>query len=359
MLKTPRGLPHPARSLPLSIALATVLAASGLASAQSNITLYGRVDASVIAQRFSATANKPATTTRTVTSDTSLWGIRGSEDLGDGMNAFFKLESGFQSDTGLPTGGSQYFNRETYVGLSHARLGTLQLGSQYTPNVFLTGKVDPFYRNFMGAYTTLFQNAPRGQISQFNNAIQYISPSISGVVLRVMGAPAEGALGSSYAGSAEYTAGKLFVGADFDQTRVAGTSVGLVRPSVTSRTYGVGATYDFSVLKLHGWWQSNRIDGLPNSDGYLLGLTAPMGLGEFRFSWAQRKLMTSTARQAAIGYFYYLSKRSTIYTSLGDLRNEGSTGFSLFPARQDLGGTGLPAPGQSMRGIQFGLRHNF
>ncbi len=75
-----------------------VLAHSAIPAA-SSLQIYGRMDAS-----FNAVNIRGAGSSKTVSSDTSFIGFRGTEDLGDGVSAFFKLESQIASDTGVSGG---------------------------------------------------------------------------------------------------------------------------------------------------------------------------------------------------------------------------------------------------------------
>lgn len=59
---------------------------------------------------------------------TSMFGFKGSEDLGGGMKAVFDLESGFSSNNGA-TNSAALFNRFAFVGLSGANAGTVKLGN--------------------------------------------------------------------------------------------------------------------------------------------------------------------------------------------------------------------------------------
>nr|WP_015585977.1 porin [Comamonas sp. 7D-2]AGJ70625.1 BhbC [Comamonas sp. 7D-2] len=162
----------------------------------SSVQLYGRLDAAVNSVRISGAGATPASQRSFLSSDTSRWGVRGTEDLGGGLQAFFKLESGFNVDTGVQANAAQYFNRETLVGLRDTNYGTLQLGSQFTPNIAMSLRVDPFQRSGMGAMLTLFQRGgPAGILgypAMHNNAVQYISPSFNGIVGKAMYATNEG-----------------------------------------------------------------------------------------------------------------------------------------------------------------------
>ena len=68
------------------------------ASAQTSVTLYGRLDGGVYHQSRSG----PAAHSVTLSSDTSYFGFRGQEDLGGGLSAVFKMESQFDVSSGAP-----------------------------------------------------------------------------------------------------------------------------------------------------------------------------------------------------------------------------------------------------------------
>ena len=81
------------------IALA-VLAASGAAMAQSSVTVYGRLDASVGSAKVGAPGAALRGNTQMFNSNmtSSRIGFRGTEDLGGGLKAIFALESNIQVD---------------------------------------------------------------------------------------------------------------------------------------------------------------------------------------------------------------------------------------------------------------------
>ncbi|KAG1161867.1 hypothetical protein G6F35_019101 [Rhizopus arrhizus] len=60
----------------------------------------------------------------------SRFGLRGTEDLGDGLSAVFTLESGFTANNGNRSQGDRLFGRQATVGLSSDQWGLLELGRQ-------------------------------------------------------------------------------------------------------------------------------------------------------------------------------------------------------------------------------------
>jgi predicted porin len=330
------------------------------AVAQSNVTVYGLIDMSVNYARFGSTANKPADNFYALSSDASRLGFRGTADLGDGRHAYFKLEAGVSVDTGAQTSATQFWNRESYVGLSDNVLGSVQMGSQYTPAVWSSNKVDPFARFGLGAIVGLLQGSPRGWAVTLNNSVQYISPNLDGLVGRLMAAPGEGSpTGRSYAASLEYAHGPLYLVANQDRTGVTAASAGLSGGPVTAITTSIGATYDFRIVKLAGWYQTNRVANAPHANGYLVGMTLPAGPGEFRATYVRRNLENADASQMAVGYYYFLSGQTMLFGQVGRLDNSGTAAFGLGPSRTEEAAAGLLVAGRDTTGLQLGIRYTF
>ena len=101
------------------VALAVLGAFTGLASAQSSVTLYGRLDANVgtvdpgSMGKAGSSANVGESVTKMSDGGTSglgasRFGMRGVEDLGDGVKAYFKLESQISVDNGANGGATRH-----------------------------------------------------------------------------------------------------------------------------------------------------------------------------------------------------------------------------------------------------------
>jgi predicted porin len=113
----------------LCIAALTCFASANAAQAQGSVTLYGLIDTSlgyVNNQEGGASWGASSGTTRG-----SRFGLLGSEDLGGGNKAFFRLENGFDVTDGSLGQGGLLFGRQAYVGLSNDRLGQVTFGRQY------------------------------------------------------------------------------------------------------------------------------------------------------------------------------------------------------------------------------------
>lgn len=353
-------------------ALASILALAPLCAAAqgaSGLQVYGRVDVSLNHVRFHD--NKPgvaASHGTYVSSDTSFIGFRGSEDLGGGMRAYFKLEHGFNADTGAPSSAAIYWSRESLVGLGSARWGAIQLGYQYSPAQWLTTKVDPFGRSGTGSVVQFFQQSgatgPRGFTATTANTLGYLSPPGLPVFARVVVGTDEGVAPFSkpFMLSLEHTGERYFVGVSYDRIKVAGSAAGQpAKVNVTDATAAVGATYRFDNFTLHGYYIRNRLDGTQGMKGGMVGVSIPLGQSELTFSALRRDradAADSDASLLAARWTYFLSKRTRIYAGVGHHINHGTAAFAPNPARMDFA-AGTIAAGQNSTGLQLGMRHLF
>jgi predicted porin len=95
------------------------MSASAVASAQTSVTLYGRVDGGIEYLNHIANGTGGSSTRWSAEGGdwgTSMLGFKGTEDLGGGMSALFDLETALQIMNGT-TGGGRLFSRRAYVGL--------------------------------------------------------------------------------------------------------------------------------------------------------------------------------------------------------------------------------------------------
>ena len=173
------------------IALA-VLAASGVASAQSTVTLYGLADVYLGSTKVKSTVGGVSTSLRQTVVDsggfnTSRFGMKGSEDLGGGLKANFLLEAGYDISTGAANNytnpftkqtSNAIFGRQSWVGLSGG-FGEVKLGKMWTPYDEVKGLgAGAFDANaFAPANAVWLSNTYQDRPG---NSIYYSTPNISG-----------------------------------------------------------------------------------------------------------------------------------------------------------------------------------
>lgn len=152
-----------------------VLAAG--AQAQSDVGMYGIVDAALVGERGGAAGKVNRLTSGA--SAYSRLGFRGKEALGGGLSAVFLLELGMRIDDGsLDNTNGQLFNRQAYIGLESRDWGSVRLGRQHTFLYYTLVQVaDPFSLGYAGTAKNLF---PVKNVVRTSNTISYTSPARRG-----------------------------------------------------------------------------------------------------------------------------------------------------------------------------------
>jgi predicted porin len=348
-----------------------VLAASGSAFAQSNVTIYGIMDAGIVAERGGKNGNVSKVSSGVA--NASRIGFKGTEDLGGGLSAVFLLEGGIKGDTGESDVAGSSFQRQSYVGLVSKSAGTLTLGRQYTPwyNAFVQVG-DPFQAGLSGSAKNLF---PANGINVRNsNSVFYKSPDLNGVTAEVFyaaGEQKEASTGRQLGASIGYQNGNLNARLAYNNRN----NDVVVSNVVTDREIGhntlLAVNYDFKVAKAFFMFGSNK--GLnsvayPNGTAYtaaavapstdsrnwLLGATVPVSAaGSLVASVARaddRNVANRDANQYAIGYLHKLSPRTTTYMSYGKIKNKNGASFTV-------GNNAESGSGDSAYNV--GIRHSF
>ncbi len=150
----------------------------GVAHAQSSVTLYGLIDDGI---DFTNNA-RGHSAYQMVSGDVvgSRWGVKGNEDLGGGYSAVFRLENGFNTNTGALGQGGLEFGRQAYVGLSSKDYGTVTFGRQYDPTIDMFSDLTSAgnWAGDFGAHP--FDNDNSDWDFRVNNSIKYVSPTFRG-----------------------------------------------------------------------------------------------------------------------------------------------------------------------------------
>ncbi|CAJ0729543.1 MULTISPECIES: porin [Ralstonia] len=323
-----------------ALAVASALgAASAGAQAQSSVTLYGQVDAWAGATK-SLGASDRAWGVNSGGMSTSYWGMKGSEDLGNGLKAIFTLEAFFRPDTGKygRFDGDTFFARNSFVGLQSSTWGSIKLGRLTPPYFVSTILFNPFIDSYTFSpmvFHTYLGNGLSGPggisglvgDSGWNNAIMYSTPDFNGLTANFIYGAGEqaGHNGQNkWGGNFLYFHGNFAATAAFQQVRfdsAPGDLNALVAGFSRQTAAQLGATYDFGVVKLYGQYQyiKNAINsGDAKSNGGQLGVSVPVGPGSILASYAYTK--TSGAADVkrntwAVGYDYSLSKRTDVYAA--------------------------------------------
>jgi predicted porin len=173
------------------LALAVFGAFVGAAQAQSNVTLYGVVDVGFVHDSGAvggSTAGLVKTRISSGVESGSRLGVRGVEDLGNGLKAKFVAETGFGADTnasGFCTGGNQFMGRQAYVGLEGG-FGSLTAGRQYNPWFLSMSDADPFGTGLAGNIAN--NDVPSWFVPMFGVGAIVVLPIIYGIMGLIGGA---------------------------------------------------------------------------------------------------------------------------------------------------------------------------
>ena len=160
----------------LSTAVAAALVGS-MGIAQADSTLYGNVNLSI--NNYDVDQGDSDTN---MESNTSAIGVKGSEDLGNGLSAIYQAE--FQFDAANGTTGN-WTGRDQFVGLSTKKLGKVRFGTLSTTYKGYGATVDPLYRTSLegrshGLQSQLHRGKGENGQGRMTRHIRYDSPSWAG-----------------------------------------------------------------------------------------------------------------------------------------------------------------------------------
>lgn len=338
------------------LALAAV-AASSAAFAQSSVTLYGVVDASLESVKGDDTVTR-------VSSDnlaSSRFGLKGTEDLGNGLKANFVLESNMKMDTGANGGGStRFFDRAAWVGVAGG-FGELRLGRQDTSIGLLAGN-----SSILGAQgyddLKIAKTFSGDGYRRTDNAITYILPKfVDGLSAQVQYSTAAGSsgtvgtedadkIGSHYGLNVQYAAGGFSAGLGYLQAKKT--------DSVDDTGVLAYLGYDFGAVKLTGYLEQDKTDGMAEKRQlYGVRFDVPVGKDiKLQASVAQVKDQEMTANNEddatiiALKGVYALSKRTSVYALFTNVKNDDQVKLNVGQSVAD---------GKTARGFAIGLSHKF
>ena len=373
-------------------------------AALADVTVYGVLDSTLesVSARHANQAGKDIGPVSRVSSNSSLIGFKGMEDLGDGLKAIWQVENGVAIDSG----NGSFASRDSFVGLS-GPAGTVQLGLLTSParqlpamwdvnqgatGIGMGGAVAGKLGNRVFADPALkaqstYSAGAQMQLGPFEtrtrNAVQYTSPVWNSLSASAMYAPGETTDvgpkkayktegGLKYDNGTVYGAvvyGRLVTGAD-DSTAIGKsgfrelstlraatfyrfsdqTRIGLLFDRMEGDLTTAGAAlYGGSALRQDVWMVNGTLGVTPN--GKLL----------VQYARADKLKGGSDATAAlgkgqafSLGYEYSLSKRTLLKAIYSQILNDGNANYDY-----GIGSIGNVAAGADPQGFALGLRHMF
>jgi predicted porin len=333
------------------LAAALVALAPLYAAAQTNVTLYGVLDAAVESADQGGNIGRHMNV-QSGNQSGSRFGFRGAEDLGMGVKAIFNLEAGVLVDEGKQD--TNLFQRRAVVGLE-GDFGTLTLGREYSPLAQVAGASDEFGQGFYGNSLVAFDN---GATRRLSNSINFKSASFGGVDVLFAYSAGENTVAGKASGNligwgAEYKQGGLYVGGAYHTLKAD--------VSGDNKEYGLGAGYTFAELggfEIKGNYLAvDQYGALPTFKEYNLGAGYPFGASKVYVNAQQNKLSTGARGTAlALAYSYTLSKRTNLYASYAHMNNNASGAFALKSSSNSVKPAGM---GIDTSVLTAGVRHTF
>lgn len=354
-----------------SLAAAAILGAFVGSAFAADVTLYGLVDYGFSYQNKSPVAGKDTDSFQMKSGQNSgsRFGLKGEEDLGNGLAVGFVLENGFNADDGTLGNGGRLFGRESqayikgdFGTVSFGRMGQLVSGNG-TYGLFGSA-VSPFSTGWgdVGGHSQVMGSS----FERFDNMITYKTPDFGGFTVyaqysfdnnslydadaRTAGIQHGGSEGKTsvdryYGIAAQYKAGNLMIVGAVDSMNWAQPEAGKVNLD-DSLSVNLAGTYDFGVAKVYAYGQyfqdyksAGKVIKFENAggvDGYgiSLGVDVPafggtakaaVAYGDFEQTHDSAKDMKTY--QATVGYTYNLSKRTMLYTAADYIKADYSKAY--------------------------------
>jgi predicted porin len=366
------------------LACAVLVCLGGSAWAQSSVTLYGVLDAGV--ERISNVSGTTASVTRmpgqSGGSLPSRWGIRGSEDLGNGLKTVFTLESGISVDKGSnnTNQGGRLFGRQAFVGLA-GDWGQLSFGRQYTmyfwslldgdllgPSIYALGSLDAGIPGARSDNTVAYKGTFSGVTLGATYSLGRDTTNCAGELAGDAKACREVSLLAKYDDKDKRWG--VALAHDAQRGGTGGTG-GLTLSSQTDKRTVVDGYAKWGDLKVAAGLIKRNNQGVvtttvtPKSDlAYLEAGYALTSAFTVEGLWGRLKYKDSTdnskATLTSVRGLYALSKRTVAYVAAGRMSNKGSANLGVSGGTTPADGASTaPGAGKGQSGLMIGMRHSF
>jgi predicted porin len=352
--------------------------AAGAACAQSNVTIYGVVDAAVEHVTDVGTTGGGLTRMPNLTgSHPSRLGFRGNEDLGGGLRALFTLEMGFAPDSGVMNQGGRAFGRQSFVGLA-GPWGSVTLGRQYTmlfwsqldaeimgPHLHGMGALDSYIPNARAdnavAYRGTFSGLTLGATYSLGRDVANAGPSPAGTNCAGESATDKQAC-REWSALVKYDAPAWGAALAIDELRGGpGAFAGLTSSGMKDTRIAVNGHAKLGAAKLGAGLirRDNEASvATPRSDLWFVGASyglSPQWVIDGQLMRLKFKGSSNEANLAVLRATYNLSKRTAVYASAARINNDGTLALSVSGGQAGSN----PVAGGSQTGVALGIRHTF
>ena len=360
-----------------TLAAVAVLGAFAGSAIAADVTLYGVVDLGLNYSHVDMDGVGDDLDTFEMKSGQqsgSRWGLKGTEDLGNGLTVGFVLENGFTADDGVD-GGSAMFDRESMLflegnfgKLAFGRIGSFNQGQGSFSKI---GMLTPFGTSF-GDYAAQAGNIFASS-TRYANSIVYETPSFAGFQMTAMysmgntdgtGTENESDTDRYYGIAATYKNGPAAAYLAVDSTNYKSFGVTNGSDMNDAWTVTLGGSWDFEVVKAYIGAQYfdeakiSNIGGIVDNNAYVelddndkvifstanlkitgysvtIGADAPVAGGKLMAAAAYVDAEQSDFEEdygagefdftrwiVSVGYDYPLSKRTNVYGVMSYMDDE-------------------------------------
>ncbi len=331
----------------LGAAIAVAIASPALA----DVTIYGIVDIGINGDSSDNDVLRVDGGEGTAIELPSIWGIKGSEDLGGGLTASFALESDLNASDGSAriTGGDRFWARQSNLSLSND-MGSITLGGIYSPAILAAAAVDPrsLYESQSGllqfaliggandaaARTAMGAAAGTGTTNTnihvdvfLRNALQVkFNPGPLNVALAYGFGEQSGDEGanSNFHMGVTYNDGGVTVSGNYVMNKGASTANDSLGEN---KKMLIGAKYKMDSISIAGHYMKGEANNLTtgaqavDNEGYAFGITYFTGDSEVDLAYYGTKnentgITDNENDEIVLAYRNNLSKRTTLYAKL-------------------------------------------
>lgn len=368
-----------------TLAAVAVLGAFAGSALAADVQLYGIIDTGIGYNHVDADGLGEDTDSFEMQSGQasgSRWGLKGTEDLGNGLKVGFILENGITTDDGVDSG--VMFNRESSLFLeggfgkiAFGRIGSINNGQSSWATI---GMINAFGTSDWGGYSAQVGNI-MATAGQWDNMIAYQTPSFAGFKIYAQygmgnqvtetvegedvtyGDENESSSDRYYAIGATYNNGPFSAYLAVDSINYSSVHAeGDPYDQDDSLTVTLGGSYDFEVVKVYlgsqyfdevkatgfggvinniGMSHVNAVTDKDKVKGYAVSLTgdAPLWGGKAMFGVAYMDAESADSFEdfhaqesfdfkryvVSVGYDYPFSKRTDVYAVASYMQDKVET----------------------------------
>lgn len=329
------------------------------ATAQTNVQLYGVIDAGILRQDTGNPGEGQTTQVASGNQSTSRFGFKGTEELGDGLKAIFNVEAGFNADDGKSDAdtGKGLFQRRAVVGLEGA-FGTVTLGREYSPIAQIAREADTSTQGFWGTNLAAFNNSTEHVSRRLSNSVNWKSAAYYGFDVLATYAAGEKSgnvpSGDLKGAGVEYRNSGLYLGLGYAAIKRVATG--------DDKEYAFGAGYTINGFEFKGDWFEADTKGVAVGKFKVIDLGVAKGFGPHKvYATAQQQKYEGNGAKGnvfALSYAYTMSKRTNLYATIATARNNDKATFGIYSS------TNVIAPSATSLGadpkvFNVGIRHSF